>query len=99
MSVNRCPFCERVNPPDSKFCGNCGAALHLVPCTHCGAVTDVTATVCYQCRRTLPGRGTDDFAFDPRATAASIAEISVADVIPPSRDDKLFKLLPHEFAS
>jgi len=31
----------------------------LVPCPRCGAVSEVTATSCYQCNATLPGRKTD----------------------------------------
>ncbi len=59
MSPTRCPYCEHSNPADSKFCSECGGALHLVPCPRCGAVSEITATVCYQCRAQLPGRGTD----------------------------------------
>ena len=56
MSPNTCPFCEQVNPPDAKFCNACGGALHLAPCPRCGAVSDVTATACYQCKTPLRGR-------------------------------------------
>src|SRR5262245_17918030 len=57
MSFTRCPFCEHGNPADAKFCSECGGALHLAPCTSCGAVNQVTANTCYQCRSPLPGRG------------------------------------------
>ena len=57
MFPDTCRFCEHVNPPDAKFCNACGGALHLVPCSRCGAVNDVTATSCYQCHSPLPGRG------------------------------------------
>jgi ribosomal protein L40E len=57
MFPDTCRFCEHVNPPDAKFCNACGGALHLVPCSRCGAVNDVTATTCYQCRDPLSGRG------------------------------------------
>jgi hypothetical protein len=52
--VAPCPFCEHVNPPDSKFCNACGAPLHLVPCARCEAVNDPTATTCHQCGAPLP---------------------------------------------
>ena len=71
MFPNSCPFCEQVNPADSKFCNACGGALHLVPCPRCGAVNDVTATTCYQCHGQLPGRGTD--ALDPALPAAEVS--------------------------
>lgn len=73
MSPNSCPFCEQVNPADAKFCNACGGALHLLPCPRCGAVSDVTATTCYQCHSQLPGRGTDE-----HGTAAPVAEVSKA---------------------
>lgn len=71
MSLTRCPYCEHGNPADSKFCSECGGALHLVPCPGCGAVSEITATVCYQCRARLPGRGTD--ATVPTSPAAEIS--------------------------
>ncbi|MEJ6007261.1 zinc ribbon domain-containing protein [Paucibacter sp. AS339] len=49
-----CPYCDHVSPPDSKFCNECGAALHLQPCPHCGAVNDITkSTVCGRCQGDL----------------------------------------------
>jgi hypothetical protein len=71
MSLTRCPFCDHGNPADSKFCSECGGALHLVPCPRCGAVSQVTATVCYQCGGPLVGRGTD--APVPSAPAAGVS--------------------------
>jgi hypothetical protein len=56
MILGACPFCEHVNPADSKFCNVCGGALHLAHCPRCGAVNDVTATACYQCHDPFPGR-------------------------------------------
>lgn len=70
MFLNTCPFCEHGNPTDSKFCNACGGALHLLPCPRCGAVSDVTATTCYQCHGQLPGRGTA--ALD---SASSVSEL------------------------
>jgi hypothetical protein len=80
MSVNRCPFCEYGNPAGSKFCSECGGALHLVPCPRCGAVSEIAATVCYQCRGPLPGRTSD--ALAPSSPAA---EVSRSLPRPPSR--------------
>lgn len=52
--ITQCPYCDHVSPPGSKFCGECGAALHLLPCPHCGAVNDITVkTVCYRCHGEL----------------------------------------------
>ena len=53
--ITQCPYCDHVSPPGSKFCGECGAALHLLPCPHCGAVNDITiAKSCYRCHGDLP---------------------------------------------
>ncbi len=52
--LNQCPYCDHVSPANSKFCNECGAALHLKPCQHCGAVNDVTLTsVCARCNGAL----------------------------------------------
>jgi Double zinc ribbon len=59
MSVTQCRFCNHVNPAGSKYCSECGGALHLLPCPHCGAVSQVTATVCYQCHAQLPWHTAD----------------------------------------
>jgi hypothetical protein len=54
MVPNICRFCEHGNPEGAKFCTECGGCLHLLPCPGCGAVTDVTASTCYQCQAPLP---------------------------------------------
>ena len=54
IPIRQCPYCDHVSPADSKFCNACGAALHLVPCPHCGAVNDITTTsACYRCHGEL----------------------------------------------
>ena len=70
MSRTRCPFCEHDNPADAKFCSECGGALHLVPCPKCGAVNQVAASVCYQCRSQLRGHGTADTPAPPLSADA-----------------------------
>jgi len=59
MFPTRCRFCDFSNPPDAKFCSECGGAMHLVPCPNCGAVNEVSALACYQCRTQLRERGID----------------------------------------
>ena len=56
MRTADCSFCQHTNPPESKFCNGCGAPLYLVPCPHCGAVNEVTASTCHQCAGRLQGR-------------------------------------------
>lgn len=53
-AITQCPYCDHVSLVGSKFCVECGAALHLIPCPHCGTVNDVTAaTECYRCHGEL----------------------------------------------
>ena len=63
MRAAECSFCQHTNPPDAKFCNSCGAPLYLVPCPHCGALNEITASACHQCARTLQGR--TDLAVPP----------------------------------
>ncbi|CAN5185744.1 hypothetical protein BH11PSE10_BH11PSE10_11880 [soil metagenome] len=50
----QCPYCAHVSPDDSKFCNECGAALHLAPCPYCGAVNDVSLMdACARCNGNL----------------------------------------------
>jgi hypothetical protein len=56
MRAADCSLCQHTNPPGSKFCNVCGAPLYLVPCPHCGAVNEFTASACHQCAGKLQGR-------------------------------------------
>jgi double zinc ribbon protein len=85
MSPTRCPFCEHDNPADARFCSECGGALHLAPCPKCGAVNQVTASVCYQCRSQLRGHGTADAPAPPVSADAfteSLANTFVSESLP-----------------
>ncbi|QPF71823.1 zinc ribbon domain-containing protein [Roseateles sp. DAIF2] len=73
-----CPFCEHRSPPGSKFCNECGAALHLRPCPHCGALNDITQTrQCARCKQDLGLVG--EPAPERAAEAAETADWQVAD--------------------
>jgi ribosomal protein L40E len=54
MLPTHCAVCEHKNPPDAKFCNECGSPLHLTSCRHCGAVNDRAATHCYSCGAQIP---------------------------------------------
>lgn len=59
-SSSQCPYCDHLSPAGSKFCNDCGAALHLRPCPHCGSVNDVTLNAhCSRCNGDL-GFGSQD---------------------------------------
>jgi ribosomal protein L40E len=49
MLPTQCAVCDHKNPPDAKFCNECGSPLHLTSCRHCGAVNDRASTHCYSC--------------------------------------------------
>ncbi len=70
MVSNKCRFCEHDNPEGAKFCTECGGCLHLLPCPSCGAVTDVSATTCYQCQAQLPWAQSAEPAVPVAAAAA-----------------------------
>lgn len=69
-AILQCPYCDHVSPVGSKFCVECGAALHLIPCPHCGTVNDITAaTECYRCHGELRK---NDPATQPLAIAGTV---------------------------
>ncbi len=71
--ISQCPYCDHVSPPGSKFCGECGAALHLQPCPHCGAVNDITvAKACYRCHGDLPGNSVPVPSLEPEPESAPV---------------------------
>jgi Double zinc ribbon len=72
MLSRQCPFCENVNPPNSKFCNACGVKLHAALCPHCGAVNVLSATVCVSCAAELPDAAT------VAKTAQAIADADTA---------------------
>ena len=51
-----CSACEKANPPDARFCSNCGARLGLV-CAHCSRPNDPDSRFCNGC-----GKPLDDLA-------------------------------------
>ena len=58
----RCPQCRQENPPESKYCAECGAALTL-RCGGCGADLPGNAKFCGQCGRPVtPGAPQARFA-------------------------------------
>lgn len=56
--ITECPYCAHLSPPKSKFCNDCGAALNLLPCPHCGAINDITLqSDCSRCQGALLADG------------------------------------------
>lgn len=71
--MSKCPYCEQLSPAASKFCSECGAALHLQPCPQCGALNDIGKTTqCGRCEAPLlppPELASEDTTEDKPATA------------------------------
>ena len=51
----RCPNCQTINPPEAKFCLECGR--RLVVCPHCGTVNIPVAKFCIECGTALVSKG------------------------------------------
>lgn len=55
--MSACPSCRTENPPGSKFCAGCGAALPKMPvplrCAACGAESPEGSRFCKGCGRPL----------------------------------------------
>ncbi len=44
----RCPYCQTLNPPEAKFCLECGRRLVIV-CPNCGTANPPVAKFCIEC--------------------------------------------------
>jgi len=59
MSLIRCPSCGHDNAAHSKYCSDCGGALHLPPhlvaCPRCGSINPAKGAACIWCNAKLPG--------------------------------------------
>jgi membrane protease subunit (stomatin/prohibitin family) len=50
----KCPNCGTMNPPDAKFCNNCGQKLSAqIKCPNCGAMNPPDAKFCNSCGQKL----------------------------------------------
>ena len=87
-AILQCPYCDHVSPVGSKFCVECGAALHLIPCPHCGTVNDITAaTECYRCHGELRKN-------DPATQPLTIAGTAVATGSPSEKASSYISVQP-----
>ena len=49
----KCPRCQRDNPENARFCGDCGAALDARICRACGAAVAAAQRFCRSCGTAL----------------------------------------------
>lgn len=92
--LKACPYCDHVSPADAKFCGACGAALHLLPCPNCGAVNDITkVSACYRCHQAL-----EESTVQPAALPAPNAPVDATSAVQQGDDNPAARQRPHTAA-
>jgi hypothetical protein len=84
MPSSSCRFCRHANPPGAKFCNECGAPLHLRPCSHCEAVTDASAGTCHQCGAAFDAEDAPSIV----AATAHAATNEAASSVPQTHSDR-----------
>jgi ribosomal protein L40E len=73
----RCPHCQSENPPQAKFCLECGAKLALA-CFKCGTALPSRARFCLECGHpvssppTVPSRFNSPEGYTPKHLAEKI---------------------------
>jgi class 3 adenylate cyclase/tetratricopeptide (TPR) repeat protein len=73
----QCPGCQQENPPQAKFCLECGTRLALT-CTQCGTELPAGAKFCLECGQPVSGpspgqsRFTSPEAYTPKHLAQKI---------------------------
>src|SRR5512132_3239789 len=78
-----CGFCNHRNVAESKFCGECGAALRLMLCPGCEAVNDRSFAQCYKCGTELSPSPESIEASPELSGSAPIASAEAASEVPP----------------
>src|SRR5882724_358283 len=68
-----CPQCRRANPPETKFCGECGTRLQSL-CSACHTVNPATNQFCSECGQRLAG-----------TAAAPAPAVGLIPMAPPAR--------------
>ena len=74
-SLMTCPRCQSENPPQAKFCLECGAPL-AARCANCGTQLPVAAKFCLECAHPVSGAPADQprFASPESYTPKHLAE-------------------------
>lgn len=68
----RCPNCQTLNPPNAKFCLECGN--RLVICPNCSTVNLPVAKFCIECGTSLQGQTVPMEAVTPSSTKVTVVE-------------------------
>src|SRR5579864_5378539 len=84
--IMRCPNCQTINPPNAKFCLECGN--RLVVCPNCGTVNLPTAKFCIECGTPLAhtaenvGNARGSSAIDTQISTGELNEVSTSNPAP-----------------
>ena len=79
-----CSFCTSANPPEAKFCNQCGSPLGLKPCPTCEAVNEAAALECHQCGAALDVPSVEQITSSMEQSIAAEAEGPVSEQLSPA---------------
>src|SRR6266702_4130744 len=85
----RCPNCQTVNPPQAKFCLECGN--RLVICPNCGTVNVPLAKFCIECGTALARKVDITHTLPSPPTVSPASPLSL-----PSSNGNENRLMPPE---
>jgi hypothetical protein len=71
MLLSHCPNCQHDNKLGERFCASCGVPLDLKPCSVCGKVDSVKATVCSGCGAHFPPLTGLSYVDEPAGAGAA----------------------------
>jgi hypothetical protein len=79
MLFRICVACDHTNPPESRFCGKCGAPLQVRFCRLCRSPNDAVSRYCQSCGTELPELTSAEESTPPTAPRpATIPPLVVA---------------------
>lgn len=78
MLFRICVACDHTNPPDSRFCGKCGAPLQVRFCRLCRTANDAVSRYCQSCGTELPELTAPEAAPPPAPRPATIPPLVIA---------------------
>jgi hypothetical protein len=97
MSPISCSFCTNPNPPEAKFCNQCGSPLGLKPCPACEAVNEAAALECHQCGAALDVPSVEQITSSMQQSIAAEAAGTVSEQASPAAEDAPLHI-PESFA-
>ena len=71
--LGNCPRCRHENPPEAKFCLECGARLSAA-CPSCGGSVPASAKFCPECGKPISGAADRRFDSPQSYTPKHLAE-------------------------